>query len=126
MQKFTRPLTREIEVAGERLAMTLSDQGINVRPVGSRKPPWEFSWATVLSHLLGPSAVASSLPPTAEQVVAMIAILKKGQAAEPAATTAPPEESAPLVPPVAREPPAASQVATVAVPPAQDAGLPPG
>ena len=46
MQKFTRALTREIEVGGERLAVTLSEQGLSVRPVGSRRPPHTMSWAT--------------------------------------------------------------------------------
>ena len=84
MQKFTRPLTREIEVAGERLALTLHDQGLSVRPVGSRKPPWEFAWATVLHQLIG-SGTAAGPQPTAEQMAATLGLLKKGQAGEPAA-----------------------------------------
>ena len=35
MQKFTRAITREIEVGGERLALTFTEQGMSVRPVGS-------------------------------------------------------------------------------------------
>lgn len=48
MQKFTRELTREVEVDGERLAVTLSEKGVSVRPIGSRKPPLEITWAAVL------------------------------------------------------------------------------
>jgi cell wall assembly regulator SMI1 len=44
MQKFTRSLTREVEVGGERLALTFSAEGLSVRPVGSRRPPHEMSW----------------------------------------------------------------------------------
>src|SRR5260370_31074172 len=58
VQKFTRPITREIEIGGERLALTFSEQGIAVRPVGSRKPPKEITWAGVLTHMAGPT------PPT--------------------------------------------------------------
>ncbi len=56
MQKFTRELTREVEVNGERLALTLSEAGVSVRPVGSRKPPHEITWAAVV-------AAARSAPP---------------------------------------------------------------
>ena len=44
MQKFTRALTREVEIHGERYAVTLSEQGLSLRPVGSRKPPHEATW----------------------------------------------------------------------------------
>ena len=36
MQKFTRALTREIEIAGERFVVTLDAAGLAIRPVGSR------------------------------------------------------------------------------------------
>jgi hypothetical protein len=62
VQKFTRPITREVEIGGERLAFTFGEQGIAVRPVGSRKPPKEISWATLLTHMTGPSAAAASGP----------------------------------------------------------------
>ena len=41
MQKFARWLTREIEVSGVRLAVTLDQDGLNIRPVGSQRdrPP---------------------------------------------------------------------------------------
>jgi len=45
MQQFTRNLTREIEVGGERLALTLSKDGLSVRPVGGRRLPYTRSWA---------------------------------------------------------------------------------
>lgn len=49
MQKFTRAITREVEINGERLAVTLSDAGVSIRPVGSRKPPAEIAWAAVVA-----------------------------------------------------------------------------
>ncbi len=81
MQKFTRPLTREIELDGNRLALTLSEQGIAVRTVGSRRPPWEMAWDQVLCHLTG-----------AGDVAAAVEVLKKGGAAAPAAQPAPAAE----------------------------------
>ncbi len=48
MQKFTRALTREIEVGGERLAVTLSEEGLSFRVVGSRKPPHDMTWTACL------------------------------------------------------------------------------
>src|SRR5262245_44181347 len=56
MQKFTRTLTREIEVSGERLAVTLSEQGLSIRPVGSRRPPLALDWAAVLAAARGGQA----------------------------------------------------------------------
>jgi cell wall assembly regulator SMI1 len=49
MAKFTRDLTREVEVGGERLSVTLSAEGLSLRPVGGRKPPFALSWAGVLA-----------------------------------------------------------------------------
>ncbi len=51
MQKFTRPLTREIELAGQRLALTFTETGLAMRPVGSRKPPREITWAALAQQL---------------------------------------------------------------------------
>jgi len=48
MQKFTRNLTREITLAGERLALTLSEEGLQVRAVGTRRPPLQLSWGAAL------------------------------------------------------------------------------
>ena len=39
MQKFTRSLTREIEIGGERVGITLDANGVTLKPVGSRRPP---------------------------------------------------------------------------------------
>jgi cell wall assembly regulator SMI1 len=77
VQKFTRPLTREIELAKERLALTLTDEGIAVRLVGSRKPPHQLSWAEVLCALTRQSEAG---PPTPDQVNAALALVKKGSA----------------------------------------------
>jgi hypothetical protein len=44
MQKFTRELTREIEIAGQRLAVTLNEKGVSLRPVGSQRPPAALTW----------------------------------------------------------------------------------
>jgi cell wall assembly regulator SMI1 len=52
VQKFTRALTREIELAGQRLKVTLDEKGIAVSAVGSRRPPREASWAALVMHLL--------------------------------------------------------------------------
>ncbi len=125
MQKFTRPLTREIEVAGERLALTLHDQGLSVRPVGSRKPPWEFPWATVLHQLIG-SGTTVGPQPTAEQLAATLELLKKGQAGESVATPGPRAEPAPSLPPATPEAPEAGPAATPALVPAQEEGPSPG
>jgi hypothetical protein len=48
VQKFTRALTREIEVGSERLAVTLSEEGLSFRVVGSRKPPHDMTWTACL------------------------------------------------------------------------------
>ena len=93
MQKFTRPLTREIELAGERLALTLDDQGIAVRPVGSRKPPVEISWAAVVGRL---ARMAHEEVPT-DEIAAGLEALKAGGAARP-------KQQAPA--PAAESPPA--------------------
>jgi cell wall assembly regulator SMI1 len=53
MQQFTRALTREIEVGGERLALTLSKEGLSVRPVGGRRPPYNMSWEAWLCACVG-------------------------------------------------------------------------
>src|SRR5437879_5916628 len=80
MQKFTRALTREIEVGGERLAVTLSEQGMEVRPVGSRRPPPAVSWAALVCACAG----HPTSEPTAEDVTAALQALKAGGGAKPA------------------------------------------
>ena len=91
MQKFTRNLTREVEIAGERLAVTFSAEGLNLRPVGSRRPPQTLSWARLLCAALGPGA-----EPDGPAVAEALQRLKKPpkekaarSAGEMAATTAP-------------------------------------
>jgi cell wall assembly regulator SMI1 len=64
MQKFTRALTREVELHGERYAVTLSEQGVSLRPVGSRKPPQEASWDQI-AQWMGVGAVEASPSTTA-------------------------------------------------------------
>ena len=89
MQKFTRPLTREIELAGERLAVTLSAEGLSVRPVGSRKPPLEAGWAEIVRSL---TARGTGTGPTPEELKAAVEALKKGGSAKSASS---PSGSAP-------------------------------
>jgi cell wall assembly regulator SMI1 len=80
VQKFTRPITREIELGGERLAVTLTESGVSMRPVGSRKPPWEAGWGAVLCQLADRDPA-----PTPDEVAAAVAALKKGKPAKKAA-----------------------------------------
>jgi cell wall assembly regulator SMI1 len=81
MQKVTRPLTQEIELGGERLALTLSAEGVSVRLVGSRKPAHEISWANLISALTHTSGQASS--PTPDELAAALDSLRKGAAPKP-------------------------------------------
>jgi cell wall assembly regulator SMI1 len=103
VQKFTRPITREIELGGERLALTFTQEGISVRPVGSRKPPREMSWAAFLSAL----ASSPGEPPGPEQVSAAVAALKGGRAApadNPPPAAPAPRAEAPPPPPTPPQP----------------------
>jgi hypothetical protein len=75
VQKFTRPITREVEIGGERLAFTFTEQGLAVRPLGSRKPPREITWGAVLVHMLASGEAAPPVP-SADQVAAAAASLK--------------------------------------------------
>ncbi|MBY0395995.1 MAG: hypothetical protein K2X91_05910, partial [Thermoleophilia bacterium] len=64
MQKFTRELVREVEIGGERVALTLSEKGVAVRTVGSRKPPAEIGWEAVVAAARGgPAPSPAPLPP---------------------------------------------------------------
>lgn len=82
MQKFTRAITREVELGGERLALTFDAEGLSVRPVGSRKPPHTCSWASLLVHL----AREDATEPSPEDVAAAVGRLKAGKTgARPAA-----------------------------------------
>jgi cell wall assembly regulator SMI1 len=91
VQKFTRPITREIELAGERLAVSFDEQGVSVRPVGGRSAPKEASWAKVFCFLMD-----AAKDPTPDEVTAAVAALKKPPRAkkadkpeEPAAAATP-------------------------------------
>src|SRR5262249_55873474 len=61
--KFTRALTREIEIGGERLAVTLDAGGVTVRPVGSRRPPHTLGWPAVVCAIAGRPAAGPAPPP---------------------------------------------------------------
>jgi cell wall assembly regulator SMI1 len=76
MQQFTRALTREIDVGGERLAVTLSKEGLSVRPVGGRRPPFTMSWpAWVCACVSG-----TGLEPAAEQIKQALELVRAGAA----------------------------------------------
>jgi cell wall assembly regulator SMI1 len=94
MQKFTRALTREIEVAGERLAVTLSAEGLSVRPVGSRRQPYTMSWAAWVTACTQPWA--ANYEPTPEEATAAVEAMKAGKVVNPADV-----KSAPAVSPSA-------------------------
>lgn len=98
MQKFTRAITREVELAGERLAMTLDADGISVRFVGSRKPPLTGSWAAILSGL-----AQDADAPSEADVAAALERMRSGKSTPRAATgeTAAPAESS-MTPMLAR------------------------
>jgi cell wall assembly regulator SMI1 len=88
MQKFTRALTREIEVGGERLAVTLSEEGIAVRPVGARRPPHTMNWAACVCACAGHPPAGPE--PSADELAAAVKALKAGGTARPPAPAAPP------------------------------------
>jgi cell wall assembly regulator SMI1 len=77
VQKFTRPLTREIELAGQRLALTFTETGLAIRTVGSRRAPHEVSWATLIHSLAGLGEGAEA--PTDEDLAAAVDRLKSGR-----------------------------------------------
>jgi cell wall assembly regulator SMI1 len=91
MQKFTRALTREIEVAGERLAVTLSGEGLSVRPVGSRRQPYCMSWAAWVTACTQPWA--ANYEPTPEEAAKAVEAMKAGKVVSPGAKAAPAETS---------------------------------
>ena len=96
MQQFTRALTREIEVGGERLALTLSKEGLSVRPVGGRRTPFTMSWAACLNACVS----GFGLEATAEQIEEALEAVRAG-AAKTADKAAPPLESPPAAPALA-------------------------
>jgi cell wall assembly regulator SMI1 len=94
VQKFTRPLTREIELAGERLALTFDETGISLRPVGSRRPPRQVSWAALICQI----ATGDGGTPAPEAVTEAVQSIKGGSPAKaspkkPESETAPAEAS---------------------------------
>jgi cell wall assembly regulator SMI1 len=95
MQKFTRALTREVEVGGERLAITFDADGLSVRPVGSRREPHRLSWAAV-------ACAAAGLAP--DDVAAALAALRAGAPKDKPAKASP--DDAPPVAPAAMTSPA--------------------
>ena len=72
MQKFTRA-RREIEVGGERLAITLSEQGLSVRVVGTRKQPLEMTWAACMV-----ACTKSGPQPSDEEIAACVKAIRAG------------------------------------------------
>lgn len=107
MQQFTRTLTREIEVGGERLALTLSKEGLSVRPVGGRRPPYTMSWEACLC-----ACVAKvGQEPAAEEVQEALKAVRAGTAKtldKAAPVPSPPSEPAAA--------PAASPAAAISPP----------
>lgn len=91
MQKFTRSLTREIEIGGERVAVTLDAEGVTLRPVGSRRTPHTLSWVSVV-------CAAAQGHPSPDQIGQAVQALKKGAEKAPAAAPAAEAHHAPAAP----------------------------
>jgi cell wall assembly regulator SMI1 len=111
MQQFTRSLTREIVVSGERLAVTLSKEGLSVRPVGGRRPPHDMTWEAWLCACVSGEA---GQQPTTEQLQEALKAVKAG-APKPKETAGSPAEAAPAAessPPAAAATPAASSASS--------------
>src|SRR5262245_26418417 len=104
MQKFTRALTREVEVGGERLAITFDASGLTVRLVGSRRKPHALSWATIACAAVGQPPAGAA--PTPEEIADAIATLRAG-APKSKAAKAPPVAPAALMSPAEKAPLAA-------------------
>jgi cell wall assembly regulator SMI1 len=111
MQQFTRALTREITVGGERLAVTFDKDGLSVRPVGSRRPPMALSWEAVVVACTR-QAGGGTGPATHEELDDALRTLKGGgdkahRSRKPAESTAEsPATPAPTPAPAAAAPPA--------------------
>jgi hypothetical protein len=110
MMKFKRPITREIELGGERVAVTMGESGVSFRPVGSRKPPRDLSWAAILCYATGqPPITGTDTSP--ELITAALQTLKgaPGSSAKPspeAATGSPSSSEAGVAARSSQEPPA--------------------
>lgn len=113
MQKFTRALTREIEVGGERLAVTLSEEGISVRPVGARRPPHTLSWAACVCAATGHPPAGPE--PSSDEMAAAVKALKAGGGGRPAARAESPV-------PATQAEPSAVPTGTSGGPPAHSGG----
>jgi cell wall assembly regulator SMI1 len=107
MQKFTRNLTREVEIGTERLAVTFSAEGLSLRPVGSRRPPLNVSWAALLCTAVGQEE--QDAQPSAEALAQALHRLKNPPKAKKS-------QSAPAAAPAEEAPPAASPPAHSAAP----------
>jgi cell wall assembly regulator SMI1 len=91
MQKFTRTLTREIEVGGERLALSLDEKGLSVRPVGGRKAPHSMTWTTLACVLTGKAPAGDN--PTDQEIAAALKTLRAGSSVAPESSPARGERS---------------------------------
>lgn len=106
MQKFTRALTREVEVGGERLAVTFSAEGLSVRPVGARRPPHTLSWEALVCACTEHGAACSP-----ERLAAALKAIKGGGEKQAKAA------------PAAAQPAHSGETATEAEPPGASGGL---
>ncbi|HEY7156660.1 MAG TPA: hypothetical protein VH575_22010, partial [Gemmataceae bacterium] len=77
MRQFTRNLTREVEVGGERLVLTLSKEGVSVRPLRGRRPPYKMSWGAWLCVCVADAGQE----PTAEQIQQALQAMHAGSSA---------------------------------------------
>jgi len=91
VQKFTRALTREIVVGEERLAVTLREEGLSFRVVGSRKPPYDMTWTACLCAC----TKGREHEPSADETAAALKALRAGGKEHPAAAPAHPAAAAP-------------------------------
>jgi cell wall assembly regulator SMI1 len=76
MQKLTRPLTREIEVGGKRLAVIVSQDGVAIRPADATGPGHTLSWAACVCACAGKPVVGRE--PTAQELAAAQEALQGG------------------------------------------------
>jgi cell wall assembly regulator SMI1 len=79
MQKFTRSLTREIDIGGERVAVTLDAAGVTLRLLGTRRPPHTITWPSIV-------CAAAKVP---DQIAEAVQAIKKGGEKTPDAAPAP-------------------------------------
>jgi cell wall assembly regulator SMI1 len=99
-------LTREIEVGGERLAVTLDADGVTVRPVGARKHPHHLSWAACVCAVAGQAAAQD--PPTPGELAEAIKALKAGASKDAKPHHSAPAHGAAPVPPTDASAPVSS------------------